>query len=356
MGCRQSNSKESKQEHDRARQIDAQLRNEAEIGRKVYKLLLLGTGDSGKSTFLKQLKTVHKDNGAVLATDQAQFATVLPQNALETAQDLIRGLTQLENRTLAPEYMNMLSLTLTEFDEKVAIQIEKLWALPESKSLFERRNEVDLIMHTAAPYYFQNVRRFSALDFLPTAEDILRARLKTTGIKEVKFDMGDEQFIIVDVGGQRSERRKWLHCFDNVTCIIYLTSLDEYDMKLVEDHKTNRMEESLDLFRQVTGSQIFQDSNVSWILFLNKSDLFAEKIKRRPLHKYFPTEITEADSNDFDKAVKLIQGKYETRFHGKRLYCFTTTAIDTKNVERVFNAIRDTVLTNALSEMDKLAV
>jgi hypothetical protein len=64
-------------------------------------MLFIGTGESGKSTFLKQLKTVHKDNGAVLASDQAQFSAVLPQNVLESAQELIRGLTNIENKTLA---------------------------------------------------------------------------------------------------------------------------------------------------------------------------------------------------------------------------------------------------------------
>ena len=66
--------------------------------------------------------------------------------------------------------------------------------------------------------------------------------------------------------------------------------------------------------------------------------------------------MLRSDGSDLDKGAKFIQAKYEGRFHGKRLYCFTTCAIDTKNVERVFNAVRDTVLTNALNEMDKLAI
>lgn len=39
---------------------------------------------------------------------------------------------------------------------------------------------------------------------------------------------------MVDVGGQRSERRKWIHCFENVTSIIFLVALSEYDQVLVE--------------------------------------------------------------------------------------------------------------------------
>lgn len=39
---------------------------------------------------------------------------------------------------------------------------------------------------------------------------------------------------MVDVGGQRSERRKWIHCFDNVTSIIFLAAVSEYDQVLYE--------------------------------------------------------------------------------------------------------------------------
>ena len=39
---------------------------------------------------------------------------------------------------------------------------------------------------------------------------------------------------MVDVGGQRSERRKWIHCFENVTSVMFLVAISEYDQTLVE--------------------------------------------------------------------------------------------------------------------------
>lgn len=110
--------------------------------------------------------------------------------------------------------------------------------------------------------------------------------MRTSGIIETKFELEGMEFTIVDVGGQRTERRKWLHCFDNVTAVIYLAALDEYDMKLEEDNGTNRMVESLKLFSEVTSSQWFKNTSV--ILFLNKDDLFREKLPRSPLSKLFP--------------------------------------------------------------------
>jgi len=56
---------------------------------------------------------------------------------------------------------------------------------------------------------------------------------------------------MVDVGGQRSERRKWIHCFDNVTAVLYCASLSCYDLVLREDNTQNRMAEAILLFDEV---------------------------------------------------------------------------------------------------------
>jgi len=48
-------------------------------------------------------------------------------------------------------------------------------------------------------------------------------------------------FSMVDVAGQRSERRKWIHCFSNVTAIIFLAALSEYDQVLFESENVVRL-------------------------------------------------------------------------------------------------------------------
>lgn len=150
------------------------------------------------------------------------------------------------------------------------------------------------------------------------------------------------------MGGQRSERRKWLHCFDAVTAVIYLNALDEFDRTLEEDSKTNRLEESLQLFADLSGSQWF--SQIPFILFLNKSDLFKAKIQRHNLHEFFP-EVPVEKGADFDFGVQFIRDKFEDKFSGFRLYPYITCAIDTKNCERVFATVQDTVITHSMSSV-----
>lgn len=40
------------------------------------------------------------------------------------------------------------------------------------------------------------------------------------------------------MGGQRSERKKWIHCFEDVTAIIFCVAMSEYDQVLHEDETT----------------------------------------------------------------------------------------------------------------------
>ncbi len=75
------------------------------------------------------------------------------------------------------------------------------------------------------PSYFDNIDRIAQPDYMPNDQDVLRSRVKTTGITETTFIIGDLTYRMFDVGGQRSERKKWIHCFENVTTILFLVAI-----------------------------------------------------------------------------------------------------------------------------------
>jgi hypothetical protein len=83
--------------------------------------------------------------------------------------------------------------------------------------------------------YFDSIDRIGDLQYTPSNQDVLRSRVKTTGITETVFVIGDLTYRMFDVGGQRSERKKWIHCFESVTAIIFLVAISEYDQTLIED-------------------------------------------------------------------------------------------------------------------------
>ena len=118
--------------------------------------------------------------------------------------------------------------------------------------------------------YFDSVQRIGSPKYQPTDQDVLRSRVKTTGITESHFQIGELRYKLFDVGGQRSERKKWIHCFENVTAILFLVAISEYDQSLYEDESINRMQESLALFDSICNSRWFVRTSI--ILFLNKID------------------------------------------------------------------------------------
>jgi guanine nucleotide-binding protein subunit alpha, other len=85
------------------------------------------------------------------------------------------------------------------------------------------------------PSFFEDINRLFMVSYMPTDQDILRTRLRTTGISETIFDLGNLTYRMFDVGGQRSERKKWIHVFDNVQVVLFLAAISGYDQALVED-------------------------------------------------------------------------------------------------------------------------
>jgi GTPase SAR1 family protein len=172
---------------------------------------------------------------------------------------------------------------------------------------------------------------------------VLRCRVKTTGIVETEFEYNGFKFKLFDVGGQRNERKKWIHCFDNVTAVIFVTAMSEYDLKCYEDDSTMRMKESLVLFDEICNSRYFQDTDI--ILFFNKLDLFKEKIKNVDLKVCFPDYTGGCD---YDSASKYIEKEFRDRNQddGKEIYAHFTCATDTNNIKNVFDNIKEIILKN----------
>ena len=115
----------------------------------------------------------------------------------------------------------------------VADAVRSLWRDPGVKEAVRRSREFQL--NDSAVYYFNSIDRMAATNYIPSDQDILRSRVKTTGITETTFKVGELTYKLFDVGGQRSERKKWIHCFENVTALVFLVSLSEYDQMLYED-------------------------------------------------------------------------------------------------------------------------
>jgi len=184
---------------------------------------------------------------------------------------------------------------------------------------------------------------------LPTTQDILHARKATKGISEHEFLIRGVPFCFVDVGGQRSQRQRWYQCFDNVKSILFLASSSEYDQVLFEDRFTNRLIESCNIFDTIVNNKCF--AHVSVILFLNKTDLLAEKVLVSDISHFFPRFLGNSkflnDVQQFE--LRLFDDRRAVRT--RPLFHHFTTAVDTENIKFVFQAVRDTILGDNLKSL-----
>ncbi|KAK7053560.1 heterotrimeric G-protein alpha subunit [Favolaschia claudopus] len=413
-------SKEARSEKARSDAIDRQITEDSKRYKKECKILLLGSGESGKSTIVKQMKIIHQTGFD--ERERVDYRAIIYKNVLDSARTLARVVRRVgigafgegrereyalrvvrafppvrgaaadgmgnhtnhnnSNFAFADDGSSSLGhgtmTTTTTEDESTLDTIEDdimsdeagvdpsvidVGVDPVPFTRIEEREErrgiqtgrvstrpgtaeaptptadvlaethailtpalVDAIWHVAraeavermvddhpgefylmdsAGYFFSSIHRIAAPTYVPSEEDVLRARAKSTAIIETRFWMGDLMIHMFDVGGQRSERKKWIHCFESVTSIIFCTALSEYDQVLEEERRVNRMRESLYLFESVINSRWFLRTSV--ILFLNKIDVFKRKLPKIPLGRFFPEY---AGGNDLQKAAKYILWKF----------------------------------------------
>ncbi|KAL7834802.1 hypothetical protein SRHO_G00290490 [Serrasalmus rhombeus] len=326
------------------KEIERQLRMDKNDAHRQLKLLLLGTGESGKSTFIKQMRIIHGKGYS--EEDRRDYTRLVFQNIFIAVQAMIQAMETLriqfiddKNTNYAAMLSSVTPETIMSLDARHAVAIKSVWSDHGMQQCYERRREYQL--SDSAKYYLDDIDRISSALYVPTVQDILRVRVPTTGIIEYPFNLSSVIFRMVDVGGQRSERRKWIHCFENVTSIIFLAALSEYDQVLLENASENRMDESKALFKTIVTYPWFQ--NTSIILFLNKTDILKEKITKSHIADYFPEYW--GPKCDADNAMKFILKMYEEQnTERKRMYSHFTCATDTENIRLIFSAVKDTIM------------
>uniref|UniRef100_A0A8C0R6X4 G protein subunit alpha L n=1 Tax=Canis lupus dingo TaxID=286419 RepID=A0A8C0R6X4_CANLU len=355
MGCL-GNSKtaedqgvDEKERREANKKIEKQLQKERLAYKATHRLLLLGAGESGKSTIVKQMRILHV-NGF-------NPDTIIPPVPLANPENQFRS-----------DYIKSIApITDFEYSQEFFDHVKKLWDDEGVKACFERSNEYQLI--DCAQYFLERIDSVSLVDYTPTDQDLLRCRVLTSGIFETRFQVDKVNFHMFDVGGQRDERRKWIQCFNDVTAIIYVAACSSYNMVIREDNNTNRLRESLDLFESIWNNRWLR--TISIILFLNKQDMLAEKVLagKSKIEDYFPEyanyTVPEDATPDAGEDPKVTRAKFFIRDLFLRIstatgdgkhYCYPhfTCAVDTENIRRVFNDCRDIIQRMHLKQYELL--
>ncbi|XP_026713391.1 guanine nucleotide-binding protein G(t) subunit alpha-1-like [Athene cunicularia] len=189
-------------------------------------------------------RIIHQDGYSL--EECLEFIAIIYSNTLQSMLAIVRAMSTLNiqygdtARQDDARKLLHLSDTIEEgtMPKEMSDIIGRLWKDTGIQACYDRASEYQL--NDSAGYYLSDLERLVTPGYVPTEQDVLRSRVKTTGIIETQFSFKDLNFRMFDVGGQRSERKKWIHCFEGVTCIIFIAALSAYDMVLVEDDEVVR--------------------------------------------------------------------------------------------------------------------
>jgi hypothetical protein len=290
-----------------------------------------------------------QDSGGFSEEERLRFKPIVYSNCISQMRVLLMAAMRqkivFENPQNNKHAEDIIQLPFGEvWTPAIGAAIQSLWRDPGIKSVYKLRDTYQL--NDTADYFFDHIERFIPENYIPTIDDVLRARVRSTGIEEAEFVFDSMVIKVVDVGGQRSERRKWIHCFSSVTSVLFCASLSDYCQSLREKGDVNRMDEALELFGEVATSVYFHASSI--ILFLNKVDIFARKLLEVPLNTYFHFYEGEPKA---DIASEYIKARFlELVDEPSRVYPHVTCALDTANIEHVIYDVRAKVLQQSFDE------
>ncbi|KAK5800581.1 hypothetical protein VI817_002793 [Penicillium citrinum] len=368
MGC--INSKPAESDRDAFQQnarIERTLKNDKKTMDRTIKILLLGmrhadlipiarkkkesyagAGESGKSTIIKQMRIIH--SRGFPEEERHQTRAVIYSNIV-VAFKVLLDIMNAENIDFedanTQSFADLLDNTDADVgsdeafsDLKVRDAMRGMWKDAGVQKAVARGHEFAL--HDNLVYFYDSLDRIFTPGWLPDNQDMLQARLRTTGITETLFELGQMNFRMMDVGGQRSERKKWIHCFEGVQCLLFMVALSGYDQCLVEDQNANQMHEAMMLFESLVNGEWFKRKPI--ILFLNKMDLFKDKLAISSIAKHFP-DYTGPDT-DFEAAYRYFADRFRgiNRIPDREIYIHKTNATDTQLLKVTMDSVQDMII------------
>ena len=324
----------------RSEEIDRELERWKKDSEKEYKLLLLGTSEAaGMTTFIRQMRIIHGQFNT--AKDRAEFKVYVYKNVFETIEIMVEAMKELKiayqsptNQTKGEELALLAKTEVLTVGTECRDKIIAFWEDEGVQTCFGCKRELQIL--DSAKYFFDNLHRILADDYVPKLQDVLRVRVPTTSIREYTFCMRrDVVFRMIDVTGQRNEMRKWIHYFEGVKAVMFLVAISEYDQVL---QNQNRLQESLSLFETIITYPWFVKSSI--ILMFNETDLFQEKIMTSDIVKYFPaysgpTRDPQAGKSFIASLFLSVNDDPE-----RRIFHHFICATDTENLRRIFEDVK----------------
>jgi len=197
--------------------------------------------------------------------------------------------------------------------------------------------EVDLT------YFMSRIDSITLPDYVPSTDDIVRARQRSTGCTDTSIILDKVKFTLMDMGGQRTERTKWPRVISStMSAVFFFCAVDEYNIPSVEDKSKSKFEISLQTWKHLLVDQVELKTKSLFVLF-NKMDLLEEKLNEdfSSFTSQFPKfkgKETKADVIEFvqKKFISRVPKDYDLSY----LKFFNCCALDTELIGKIFGEAR----------------
>jgi len=340
--------------------INKKLAAQRSAEARIFKILLLGTGASGKSTILKQMKLVSGYSFSPGEIDESKqdIRELILASILVVAKELLFN-------QLGAMDIGLQNALANDLDEPIRIilsyktelppvgkmtalgeAISTLWTNTSVQKFWLERNHDGMIPDSSS-HFLDKADVCFGQAYEPDVADVLRARKATVGVTLTDFNEKGAHLRVVDVGGQRALRGRWAGLFADVKVIMFVISLADYNLVLEEDKSTNRLHEALNVYKSIIRKDIFK--NTIFFLLFNKDDIFREKIQTIDMN-HFHSDYT--GGCEYEPAVGYIKDLFLKcpEATNRRVLQHTTTALDQDIVAKAWKAITQKVLGDILQK------
>lgn len=297
------------------------------------KILVLGTDSRGKASVSSLIRWLYLP---VAYTDKERsvYSEQVQRCCVENMQELVQRcpLVSPKNRAAADQLLDLEEPELSL--PGLVAGIAALWTEP---GIWEACDD---------GYFFEHWDRISQPDYKASNRDIQKLNPKSETFDELSFVHQGMHFRMCTLGGTRYvDWKRFFHMFQDVTCVLFVVDISEYD----EDGK---LDASLEAFEEAVNSRWL--SRTSVLLFLNNTDVFRKKIAKTSLRVCLPA--FDGPDQDYTTAVayivKLFISRNHSSQHRREIYSHETCETDTECIRVLTGTVEDIFLSQNLRTAD----